>query len=212
MFLLGNNIVLRNDNKNIINLIKKNKYIYNLSLLFNNNFLSNYYLKNNLFFFNHKLDINIDINIFYLNLSVILYQELNMFNNIHNIEVISQNDIIYFLGIDNFKLKRKSKFHIFQGHHINLEYLYMDLIFPNINFFEKSSNYLNVEGNSLQTNFILYPPVFCRNDWSILNAIYIYIINFIYKIYEISNFHKINYLNINRFYFLFNNLKKSFFF
>lgn len=129
-----------------------------------------------------------------------------MFNNIHNIINISINDIFYLLGIDNFKLK-KSKFCIFQGHHINLDYLYVDLVFPNVTFFEKSNDFLNIEGNILQTNFILYPPVFCRNDWSIINALYIYIINFINKIYNI-NIQQINYLNLNRFYSSFNNLKK----
>lgn len=167
MFLLGNNIVLRSDNKDIINLINAKTKILNYITLSKNNFLSNYYfdyLNNNLSYYLKKYNINININILFLNLSILLYQEFNYLNNIHNIKKISNNDIIYLFGLDNFKLKLKSKFYIFQGHHINLEYLYADLIFPSVTFLEKSSDYLNIEGSFLQTNFILYPPVFCRND------------------------------------------------
>jgi len=167
MFLLGNNIVLRSDNKDIINLINnKTKNLKYITIL-NNNFLSNYYfdyLSNHLLHFLKKCNINININILYLNLSILLYQEFNYLNNIHNIKKILNNDIIYLFGLDDFKLNIKSKFYIFQGHHINLEYLYADLIFPSVTFLEKSSDYLNIEGSFLQTNFILYPPVFCRND------------------------------------------------
>jgi len=111
-------------------------------------------------------------------------------------------------GVDNFS-RKNSKFCIFQGHHLNLEYLNIDLIFPNVTFLEKSSNYLDIEGNILQTNFILYPPVFSRNDWSILNAVYIYILNFTAKIF---NLYTVKFLNIKRFYYLFNNFKKGFYF
>jgi NADH-quinone oxidoreductase subunit G len=167
MFLLGNNIISRFDNKNIINLLKnKNKKLNFVTYLNKNTIISNYFInysKVNLFYIFDKKYINININILYINLSIILYEEFNMFNNTHNINQISKNDIIYLLGINNLKLK-KTKFCIFQGHHINLDYLNVDLIFPNITFFEKSNDYLNIEGNFLQTNFILYPPIFCRND------------------------------------------------
>jgi NADH-quinone oxidoreductase subunit G len=163
VFLLGNNIILREDNKNIINIIKsKNKllnFINYSSYDTKNNYISNKFFN----FFKVKQDLNVNINLLNLNLSTILYDELNMFNNVHNIEKIKNNDIIYLIGIDDF-FNKNSKFCIFQGHHINLEYLKVDLIFPNVTFFEKSSNYLNIEGNFLQTNFILYPPVFSRND------------------------------------------------
>jgi len=215
MFLLGNNIILRTDVKDIINIIKKKNKLLNLINLSiynkNNIYISNYFFKNNFLILKKKENIKININLLNLNLSTILYEELNMFNNVHNIQKINTNDLVYLLGIDNFLLK-KTKFSIFQGHHINLEYVNIDLIFPNVTFLEKSSNYLNIEGTFLQTNFILYPPVFSRNDWSILNAVYIYILNFVYKIYKLSNLNIINFLNINRFYYLFNNFKKGFYF
>lgn len=213
IFLFGNNIISRLDNKSILSIIyKSNK---NLNFLYNKlNSISNFFFefcKLNLIYMFEKKNISININILYLNISTILYEEFNLLNHIHNIEKISTNDIIYLLGIDDFKLK-KSKFSIFQGHHINLEYLNIDLIFPSTTFLEKLSNYLDIEGNYLQTNFVLFPPVFCRNDWSILNALYIYILNFVYKIFDIKFYEKITYLTVNRFYLFINNLNKIYFF
>jgi NADH dehydrogenase/NADH:ubiquinone oxidoreductase subunit G len=115
------------------------------------------------FLINTHAYLKTNLNILNLNLSNLLYEELNMFNNVHNVKHIHNNDIVYMFGIDNF-LRKNTKFSIFQGHHLNLEYLNIDLIFPNVTFLEKSSNYLDIEGNILQTNFILYPPVFSRND------------------------------------------------
>lgn len=213
VFLLGNNIISRLDNKSIMNIIYKNNK--NLNFLYNKfNSISNFFFefcRYNLYYIFEKKDININLNVLYLNLSTILYEELNLINNVHNIEKISNNDIVYLLGIDNFKYK-KLKFSIFQGHHINLEYLNIDLIFPSTTFLEKLSNYLDIEGNFLQTNFVLFPPVFSRNDWSILNALYIYILNFVKKIFDIKFYEKITYLTVNRFYLFINNINKIYFF
>lgn len=145
--------------------IKNIKYL-NICNNINKYFISGFYLeycKNNLIFLKKNRFVISDLNILYINMTSILFEELNLFNNINNIKKISKNDILYLLGIDFFKFK-KSKFLVFQGHHLNLEYLNVDLIFPSITFFEKSSNYLNIEGSLSQTNFVLYPPVFCRND------------------------------------------------
>ena len=216
MFLIGNNILNRVDNKNIFRIIEKYN---NINVLLYKNYSKNYsnYLSffffnfciNNLYYSYFKKGLNLgkNINILYVNLTSILYEELNLHKNINNIEILSKNDILYLLGIDFLKLK-DSIFSVFQGHHINLDYLKVDLIFPSITFLEKSSNFLSIEGNLLQTNFILYPPVFCRNDWSILNALYIYILNFVVNLYNLDLKKKINYLNVNRFYILISDFKK----
>ena len=216
MFLIGNNILNRVDNKNIFRIIEKYN---NINILLYKNYSKNYSNYLSFFFFNFcinnlhysyfKKGFNLgkNINILYLNLTSILYEEFNLHKNINNIEILSKNDIFYLLGIVFLKLK-DSVFSVFQGHHINLDYLKVDLIFPSITFLEKSSNFLSIEGNLLQTNFILYPPVFCRNDWSILNALYIYILNFVVNLYNLDLKKKINYLNVNRFYILISDFKK----
>lgn len=214
MFLLGNNILNRIDNKSIFKLIEKYNH---KNILLNNgynnnnkNYLSFFFINfsiNNLQYSSLKKKLGKNINVLYLNLTSILYEELNLHKNVNNIEILSKNDILYLLGLDFFRIK-KSIFSVFQGHHINLDYLKVDLIFPSITFLEKSSNFLSIDGSLLQTNFILYPPVFCRNDWSILNALYIYILNFVSTLYKLDWKKKINYLNVNRFYFLISDFKK----
>jgi len=164
MFFLGNNIINRVDNKKIYNII--NKYSNIINLYNKNNFLQFFlnFCKNNLDYYYINTKLYSKLNIIYINLTNILYEEFGFSRNIHNIEMILKTDILYLLGIDNLKYK-KAQFMIFQGHHINLEeYLNIDLIFPSITFLEKSTDFLNIEGNCLQTNFVLYPPVFCRND------------------------------------------------
>ncbi|HNC90158.1 MAG TPA: molybdopterin-dependent oxidoreductase [Anaerolineales bacterium] len=172
MFLIGNNVLNRVDNKNVFRLIEKyNKKNIVLNNRYNNNsknylsfFFINFFI-NNLQYSSLKKGLNLgkNINVLYLNLTSILYEELNLHKNVHNIETLAKNDIFYLLGLDFFKIK-DSIFSVFQGHHLNLDYLKVDLIFPSITFLEKSSNFLSIDGSLLQTNFILYPPVFCRND------------------------------------------------
>ena len=41
-----------------------------------------------------------------MNLSIILYEEFNMFNKVHNVKYISKDDLIYLLGVDHFNLKK----------------------------------------------------------------------------------------------------------
>ena len=215
IFLIGNNIINRLDNHQIYKILKKlNNYIniINLSYYNSSKYLFNFFFdfcKKNLSLYLIQKNINIqnNLNIININLTSILYEELNLFNNIHNINLILKNDILYLLGIDSFKFSNFN-FLVFQGHHVNSTYFNIDLILPSITFLEKSSHFINIEGNILQTNFILYPPVFCRNDWSILNALYHYIINFVTNVYKLDFKKSINFLNTNRFYLQINHVNK----
>jgi len=217
LFLLGNNVINRIDCKHIFNIVHKynNMFINNSKYnILNKKYISNYFVnfcENNLHYSFKKSNINVNLNILYMNLTNILYEEFNLHNSVHSINSVSKNDIVYLLGSELLN-KTNLGFTIFQGHHLNLEHLSVDLILPSITFLEKSSDYINIEGNYLQTNFILYPPFFCRNDWSILNALYIYMLNFVYKIYNFKLNKDANYLNVNRFYILINDMKKIVFF
>lgn len=134
--------------------------------ILNKKYISNYFVnfcENNLHYSFKKSNINVNLNILYMNLTNILYEEFNLHNSVHSINSVSKNDIVYLLGSELLN-KTNLGFTIFQGHHLNLEHLSVDLILPSITFLEKSSDYINIEGNYLQTNFILYPPFFCRND------------------------------------------------
>lgn len=173
MFFIGNNIINRVDTINILRIITE-KYNNNINRYISLNFYVKYkkyftnffikYNKNiNYYYIKEKNNIGQKINIMYMQLTTKLYDEFNLLKGIHNINLISKNDILYIFGIDFLKIK-EANFIVFQGHHINLEYLKIDLIFPSITFLEKSSNFLNIEGNNVQTNFVLYPPNFCKND------------------------------------------------
>lgn len=171
IFLLGNNIINRLDSKRIYTILYKLANYNNIiSLNYYNStkylfkFFFNFCKKNLPLYFMQKIvNIQNNVNIIYINLTSILYEELNLFNNIYQKNLISKNDLLYLFGIDFFKIE-EFKFLVFQGHHINSVYFNIDLILPSITFLEKSSNFLNIDGNLLQTNFVLYPPVFCRND------------------------------------------------
>ena len=72
-----------------------------------------------------------------MNLTNILYEEFNLHNSVHSINSVSKNDIVYLLGSELLN-KTNLGFTIFQGHHLNLEHLSVDLILPSITFLEKS--------------------------------------------------------------------------
>ena len=219
IFLIGNNILNRFDNKNIYKILgqlKKFNNIINLKYQHSSKYLLNMFLffcqKNlPLYLIKSVNNLNVNLHVLYINLTSILYEELNFSNNVHNLNKIQKTDLVYLLGIDNFKLE-KFNFVVFQGHHINSSYFNIDLILPSTTFLEKSRDFLNIEGKLVQTNFILYPPTYCRNDWSILNALYICILNFVKNVYQFNLSDTSNYFNTNRFYLPINNWKKLIYF
>lgn len=203
IYLLGNNIQKRLDVNNIYKIILSYSKIKN----FIKTDIFSILLENKKF-----LKLENFVNIIPLNLSNILYNELNLKNNLNKINKINENDILYLIG-NNYINSYKNKFIIFQGHHFNINRVKLDLILPSTTFLEKSSEYLNIEGILLSTNLVLHSPFFSRNDWSILNALYLFILNFVYKIYKFNNNEKIvNYLKLNRFYISLDNVKKLYFF
>lgn len=204
---IGNNIILQKDNKNIFDFIKKENWVKNFIFNIKTNKIIN---NKNYILFNvikirkfcnkvlKKQNINLNFNIININLFNMLYNELNVIN-INNIQNLQNIDIIYILN-GNFFFKQKDyKFIIYQGHSMDLNLDNIDLIFPNTNFLEKTSNFLNIDGNILRSMKIITRPNFCRNDWMILNALYIFIVNLYNKIYKFFKKKKLNFLNSNRF-------------
>jgi len=125
-FLLGNNIIRRVDNKSVFEILQSykvfnmNKCLKYINLKIKK--LNDIITCKKLSFFYKKQKIEINVNYLNLNISDLLYDELNL-NNVHNINKIVKNDLIYLLGLDNLlNIEiQKNKFIIFQGHHINLE-------------------------------------------------------------------------------------------
>lgn len=203
MFLLGNNFLYQNDNICVYKYLhqkKKNLKVVNLtackeySKFLSFDFFSCY---KNLFFVKN---LSLDLNVHFLNLFSILYEDviLKKVNEISNNR--SNLDIVYIIN-GHYSLHKRKKFVIFQGHHSDIRLFDVDIVFPNITFLEKVGKFLNLEGNILKTNRVITTPFYARNDWVILNALYLYIITFIDKIYNFNvKIDEFNYLNSNRFY------------
>lgn len=213
LIMLGNNSLFRRDFCNFIEFLNFKVKMVNMSsqecLIESKYYVSNSYIKEyfdlrrfEIINFCNKTKI---YNIIYLTLAERLINELN-FGDI-NIQhrSLNKNNIYYFLGEDLIYNLQYSKFLIFQGHNIGKDLTKFDIVLPSVNFLEKNSYFLNLEGKLCKANFILYPPYFCRTDWSILNAFYIYYIKFnSYFIYNKQNLNLTKFLSLNRFYLFIN--------
>jgi len=140
------------------------------------------------------------LNINFLNIFSILYEDVILPRVNDNICLL---DIIYIVGGNYFFNKKNTNFVVFQGYHIDIKLSAVNIVFPNMTFLEKATKFLNIEGSFFKTNKVVDSPYLVRNDWTILNAFYIYVIRFLNKIYKfnlnISDVN-LNFLNSNRFY------------
>jgi NADH dehydrogenase/NADH:ubiquinone oxidoreductase subunit G len=93
----------------------------------------------------------------------ILETGLFNYNNIN----YNKKSIFYLLNTEIIENYKEGDFVIFQGHHnVNIRNK-IDVILPNVLWTEKSSLYLNCFGFLQKTQFVMLPPVNCRNDWKI---------------------------------------------
>lgn len=102
-----------------------------------------------------------------------LFPGVNFFNNKN---VITNKHIYYLLGADDFIPSQNADacFFIYQGHHGDKMAKKANVILPGFSFFEKSSTFLNLQGFSQNSNFVLMPVQGnSKNDWKILmNLLY----------------------------------------
>lgn len=148
----------------------------------------------------YSLSYSVPININFLNLFSILYEDI-LLQGVNDFVNILLLDIIYIINGSYFFDKKNKNFVVFQGHHIDIKFLDVNIVFPNMIFFEKTTKFLNIEGFFFKTNKVIGSPDLVRNDWTILNAFYMYFIEFINIIFNFDlNMSKLNYLNSNRFF------------
>lgn len=79
----------------------------------------------------------------------------------------NQPNLLYLVGVEDYKNIKTNDFVIFQGHHNDKIRTKFDIILPTVNWTEKSSIYLNTFGMAQKTNFVVYPPANARVDWKI---------------------------------------------
>ena len=85
------------------------------------------------------------------------------YNNIN----LAEKSIFYLLNTEWIENYKNSDFVIFQGHHNTNIRNKIDVILPNVVWTEKSGLYLNCFGFLQKSQFVMLPPVNCRNDWKI---------------------------------------------
>ena len=80
-------------------------------------------------------------------------------------------EIVYLLGQDNLKFKKKNEFVIYQGSHGDRGAEIADIILPGAAYTEQSAHFTNLEGKIQKTYKASYPPGEAKEDWQIINEI-----------------------------------------
>ncbi len=92
--------------------------------------------------------------------------EVGFFNNIRIPK--NQKKIFYLVNTEELINKNKDDFVIFQGHHNIRNRIDFDVILPSLVWTEKSAIFINLFGFIQKTQFVIIPPINCRNDWKIV--------------------------------------------
>ena len=78
-------------------------------------------------------------------------------------------EIIYLLGQDNLRFKKKDEFVIYQGSHGDKGAEIADIIFPGAAYTEQNGYFTNLEGKIQKAFKASYPPGEAKEDWQIIN-------------------------------------------
>ena len=93
----------------------------------------------------------------------------NESNEILNDLVNHKYEIVYLLGQDSLKFKKKNEFIIYQGSHGDNGAEIADIILPGAAYTEQDGYYTNLEGKLQKAYKASYPPGDAKEDWQILN-------------------------------------------
>ena len=77
--------------------------------------------------------------------------------------------LIYLLGQDNLKFKKKDEFIIYQGSHGDKGAEIADVILPGAAYTEQNGYFTNLEGKIQKAFKASYPPGEAKEDWQIIN-------------------------------------------
>ena len=80
-------------------------------------------------------------------------------------------EIVYLLGQDNLKFKKKNEFVIYQGSHGDGGAEIADIILTGAAYTETSAHFTNLEGKIQKAYKASYPPGEAKEDWQIINEI-----------------------------------------
>ena len=80
-------------------------------------------------------------------------------------------EIVYLLGQDNLKFKKKNEFIIYQGSHGDKGAEISDIILPGAAYTEQNGYFTNLEGKLQKAYKASYPPEEAKEDWMIINEL-----------------------------------------
>ena len=80
-------------------------------------------------------------------------------------------EIVYLLGVDNLKFKKKNEFIIYQGSHGDKGAEIADIILPGAAYTEQNGYFTNLEGKLQKAYKASYPPEEAKEDWLIINEL-----------------------------------------
>ena len=80
-------------------------------------------------------------------------------------------EIVYLLGVDNLKFKKKNEFIIYQGSHGDKGAEMADIILPGAAYTEQNGYFTNLEGKLQKAYKASYPPEEAKEDWVIINEL-----------------------------------------
>jgi len=78
-------------------------------------------------------------------------------------------EILFLIGQDNLKFKKKNEFIIYIGSHGDHGAECADVILPGLAYTEQDGHFTNLEGNIQKAYKASYPPGDAREDWEIIN-------------------------------------------
>jgi NADH-quinone oxidoreductase subunit G len=169
------------DNHNISNLIKTSKkplVIIGQSVLKSNSAQCIFesmksFLKKN----NKMSDEWNSFNVISENASTVGSYDLGLYKTKNGANEILQNlenhkyEIVYLLGQDKLKFKKKDEFIIYQGSHGDNGAEIADIILPGAAYTEQNGYYTNLEGKLQKAYKASYPPEEAKEDWQIINEL-----------------------------------------
>ena len=94
-------------------------------------------------------------------------------NKDSTLEKIKNNyfEILFLIGQDDFKFKRKKEFIVYIGSHGDLGAEMADIILPGSSYTEQDGYFTNLEGKIQKAYKASYPPGEAKEDWLIINEL-----------------------------------------
>jgi NADH-quinone oxidoreductase subunit G len=100
-----------------------------------------------------------------------LYKTQDGFNEILKDLENHKFEIVYLLGADNLRFKKKNEFIIYQGSHGDNGAEIADIILPGAAYTEQNGYFTNLEGKLQKAYKASYPPEQAKEDWQIINEL-----------------------------------------